>query len=522
MIAERNSRPSAGLAVVCFGVVMIVADNTIVNVALPTLVRELGADTTDLQWIVASYVLAFASLLLPFGALGDRFGRRRLFLGGIAAFTLASAGASTANGVGSLIAFRVGMGAAAAAIYPSTLALVSQLFPDPKQRKGAIAAWAAASGVAVVLGPIIGGLLVEDFWWGSMFLINVPLGVAVFIVGRFLLPESPTAIVGFDHRGSALSIVGVGAGVWALIEAPEMGWMSARIGTAFAFSIATLAVFVLVERRTAHPLLPLEFFRHAEFRGSVVAIGVATGSLFGFVFVATQFLQLVLGYSPLQAGLHYLPFALAMIVAAVTAPLLAKVLGERNVIILGLGLVGTALLLSSQISVDSRFVGLLLVIIVLLGAGMGFTVSIATEAMVSPLPAEHLGVGSAVNDTSRELGGALGVAVFGSIFSAAYRGDALLGAASRLPSEAETLVRATPTSAMSVADSLGASGVGLRRVVAESITTGVQRSGVIAAFGCLVGIAAMFALWRRRAPVQEKRIVAGSVPAPRQTAESRL
>lgn len=496
MNTGETKRPTAGLLVVCLGVVMIVADNTIVNVALPTLVRELGADTSDLQWIVASYVFAFASLLLPFGALGDRFGRRAMFLTGVAAFAVASASAAWASDVRMLIVFRICMGAAAAAIYPSTLALVSQMFADPTKRKGAIAAWAAASGVAVVLGPVVGGLLIEDFWWGSMFLVNVPVGVAVFVIGAIVLPESPRTAARFDWRGAVVSVVGVGAAVWALIEAPEMGWTSVRIASAFALSAVAIVAFILIERRTPNPMLPLDFFRHAEFRASVLAIGVVTACLFGFVFVATQYLQLVLGYSPLQAGVRYLPFALAMIVSAVSAPLLAKKFSDRGVIVAGLALVATALLLSTQINVDADYFGLLLVIIVMLGAGMGLTVSVATEAMVAPLPAEHLGVGSAVNDTSRELGGALGVAAFGSIFSATYRGTALMSAAGTLPSEAASLVRATPASAMVVVDSLKAQGDALRGVVTQAITEGVQRSGAVAGVGCAVGIAAAMRLWR--------------------------
>ncbi len=400
------------------------------------------------------------------------------------------------------------MGVGAAAMYPSTLALVSQMFPDPRQRKNAIAAWAASSGIAVVIGPLLGGILVEHYWWGSMFLINVPIGIFLVVCGRAVLPESPRERTPFDVPGSVLSIVGVGAAVWALIEGPEYGWTSNRIAVAAAISAAALGAFVLVERRTSAPMLPLGFFRFRQFRGSVIAIAASSSCLFGFVFVASQFLQLVMRYSPLEAGVRYLPFAGAMIAAAAVAPMLVKVLGERGVIAAGLAVTGTGLLLTTTIGATSSYVGTTLVVIMLLGAGSGLTVAVATESLVHPLPADRLGVGSAMNDTSRELGGAIGVALFGSVFSAAYRTGGLAAATTGLPADAAALVRATPTAAMEVAASLGERGESLRVAVNEAIVHGLHRSGVVAGAGCALGIVALRFLWARdRQPVQAAGLV---------------
>jgi MFS transporter, DHA2 family, multidrug resistance protein len=494
-VTAKPPKPVTGLAVLCLGVVMIVADNTIVNVGLPTLVRELGASTSELQWVVDSYVLAFASFLLPFGSLGDRFGRRRTFLIGTVLFAIASASAAFAPSIGWLIVFRIVMGAAAALIYPSTLALVSQLFPDPHQRKGAIAAWAAASGVAIIIGPIAGGWLLERFWWGSMFLVNVPIGIGALIIGKLVLPESEAVVRPFDVAGSVLSPLGVGAMVWGLIEAPNYGWLSLETLIAAIVSALFLGAFVIAEQRSKHPLLPLEFFSHKEFRGGVLAMGLANGCLFGFVFVATQFLQLVLGYRPFEAGVHYLPFALALIVCAAIAPLLAQRLAPRTVILIGMGLISLAMLLVSMVTVTAHFVGVLLLIIVLLGSGMGLTASVATETIVRPLPPEHLGVGSAVNDTSRELGGALGIAAFGSVFAGAYRNDALKQVMAQLPNNAAALVRSSPTAAMSVADALGPKGAAIRPVVQQAVTDGMHRAGIVAGLACIVGMVLVAVVW---------------------------
>ncbi len=505
--ADRHAppprRPGLGLAVLCLGVIMIVADNTIVNVALPTLVRELGASTRDLQWIVDSYVLSFAAFLLPLGSIGDRWGRKRNFLVGVLAFSVCSAGAAFAGTVSLLITWRVGMGIAAAAIYPSTLALVSELYPDPQKRKGAIAAWAAASGVAVVIGPIAGGWLVERFWWGSMFLVNVPLGIIACLIGGLILKEGKKLPSRFDVGGAVLSTLGVGAIVWGLIEAPAFGWLSTVTLSAFFIGFICLSCFVAYELRRDHPMLPLWFFRFGPFRGGVLAMAIGTGCLFGFVFSATQFLQLVLGYKPLAAGLHYLPFACTMIIGAVSAPLLATKTAEKNVVVFGLGSIAAALLLSTQITVASHYLGVIIAIVMLMGLGMGMTASIATEAIVRPLPADHLGVGSAVNDTSRELGGALGVAAFGSVFASAYRGRELLNATTALPAEASALVKSTPTAAMMVADQLGPQGQPLRTVVQSAVTHGLNQSGLISGVACLIGMVVVAITWRSADPNQD-------------------
>jgi EmrB/QacA subfamily drug resistance transporter len=409
------------LGVLCLSLLIVVIDNTILNTALPTLARRLHAGTTDLQWIVDAYTLTFAALLVCAGALGDRFGRRGALLAGLTIFGLGSAAAGLSSSAGELIAFRALMGAGAAFVMPATLSIINTVFP-PRERAQAIAAWSAVAGVAIVLGPTLGGLLLDHFSWSSVFFVNVPLVAIAVLAVRRVIPALPSgARVGrLDIPGAVLSGLAMLAGIDAVIEAPNHGWASARTLGELAMALVLLAGFVVRELRTEHPLLDVRVFAHRAFSAATTAVGLTFLVMFGSLFALTQYLQLVHGYSPLGAGLRALPFGFAVMITAPSSSLLVRRFGIRFVIPAGLLAMAAGLF---DLSSASATTGLLHLSIGagLMGAGMGLVLAPAGESMMSVLPVEQSGVGSAVNDTIQEFGGSLGVAVIGSIVSAAYR-----------------------------------------------------------------------------------------------------
>jgi EmrB/QacA subfamily drug resistance transporter len=408
------------LGVLCLSLLAIVIDNTIVNVALPTLVVDLDADVSELQWVVDAYTLVFAGLLLLAGTLGDRFGRRRTLLSGLAVFGLASATAAYAGGVEMLIADRAIMGAGAAFVMPATLSLVVSIFTDARERAMAIGIWAATAGVGVALGPVVGGLLLDRFAWGSIFLVNVPLCIVAVVVGRRVIPESRDPVARrIDWTGAVLSGAGLIAFVWAVIEAPSKGWTSPPVIAAGAFAVVAATAFIVQQRRAVDPLLDLRLFRNPRFTAASTIIMVLFFALFGFLFLSTQYLQFVLGYSPSAAGLRVLPYAGAMIVFATVSAALVQRLGTKRVVTAGMLLFATGLAVAATVTAGAGY-GRLAVALVLMGAGMGLAGAPATESITGSLPPERANIGSAVNDTTRELGGALGVAIVGSIMSSLY------------------------------------------------------------------------------------------------------
>jgi EmrB/QacA subfamily drug resistance transporter len=415
-----STRRWLALTVLCASLLAIVIDNTIVNVALPTLARELDADVGELQWVVDAYTLVFAGLLLLAGALGDRYGRRRTLLAGLAVFALSSLGAAYAGGAGTLILARAVMGAGAAFIMPATLSLLVSVFTDAREQATAVGLWAATAGLGVALGPVAGGLLLDRFWWGSIFIVNVPLCVAAIAAGRVLVPESRDPRPrGIDHAGVVLSCAGLIVLVWAVIEAPARGWTALPVLAAGACGAALLAAFVVRQRRAAAPLLDLELFRDPRFGAASATIMVLFFALFGFLFVATQYLQLVLGYSPSAAGVRVLPYAAAMIVFAPLSSSLVARLGTRSVATAGMLLFSAGLAVAATVTTGTGY-GRLVPAFVLMGAGMGLAGAPATASIMSALPPDRANIGSAVNDTTRELGGALGVAIVGSLMTSLY------------------------------------------------------------------------------------------------------
>ncbi len=410
------------LPVLCLSVFLVVVDNTIVNVALPSLSRDLGASTTSLQWIVDAYSLAFSGLLLAGGGIGDRLGRKGVMQVGLVFFGIFSAAAAASHSTGTLIAARALMGVSAAFIFPATLAILTTVFTDHSERQKALGIWGATSGIAVAFGPITGGALLEHFWYGSIFLVNIPIVVVTVIGGHFLIPKlEPEARNRFDTRGVVISTAGVLLLVLAIIEGPQWGWAAPGTLACFAAATALLVVFTLVELRTEKPLLDVRVFAIPRFSGGAVSIAVAFFCLFGFIFLVTQYFQFVKGYSTLSAGVHTLPFA---IVAAIFTPVAAVValrVGTRLVVGIGLLLMGGGLVMAGLTATPTAaFFGPIIVAMVLLALGLSSITAPATEAVMGSLAADQFGAGAAVNNTTRELGGTLGVALLGSVFASAY------------------------------------------------------------------------------------------------------
>jgi EmrB/QacA subfamily drug resistance transporter len=492
------------LGVLCLSLFVIVVDNTIVNVALPTLVRELGTTTSQLQWVVDSYTLVFAGLLLVAGSLGDRFGRRGALTLGLVVFGVASATAAFADGVGALIASRAVMGIGAALIMPATLSILTNVFTDVRERAIAIALWSAVAGVAVALGPVSGGFLLEHFWWGSVFIVNVPVVVGAIVAGRVLVPTSrdPEA-PRIDYPGAALSVVGLVALVWSIIEAPEQGWTSAPVLAGFATAAVVLAAFGWWELRAPQPMLDLRLFRNPRFTAASAAITLISFALFGFIFMATQYLQFILGYSALSAGVHTLPFAAAVMVTAPMSSKLVDRFGTKRVVAFGLASFSLGMVVAAGTTMSSGY-GRVVLTMVLLGGGMGLAQAPATESIMGALPRAKAGVGSAVNDTTRELGGALGVAIIGSILSSLYDSRLVDHAGGQVPAPALDAAKDSVGSALAVAGQVGgAPGNALADAAREAFVHGMTRASLVTAAFAAVGALVALRWLPARAHAQE-------------------
>ena len=422
------------LLTVCAAVLAINLDTTIVNVALPSISTDLEAGTRSLQWIVDGYNLAFAALVLAAGSLSDRFGRRPALILGLVAFAGASMVGALVDSSGALIAARVAMGMSAAVIFPTTLSIISNTFRERRERAAALGVWGAVVGIGVAAGPVVGGLLLEHFAWGSVFWALVPLALVTAAAAYVLVPESrDPAVPPLDMPGLVLSIAMLSALVYTIIEAPAHGWASAHTIGGFALSALLLLVFVSVERRTTHPMLDLNLFRDRRFSAASGAVTVTFFALFGFIFLITQYFQFVRGYGTLSTGARILPVALSIAVASVVGALLAPRIGTKVVVTSGLVLFGTSFVWISTVAVDASYATTIVPQMVMMGLGMGFISTPATESILQVLPPSRAGVGSAVNDATRELGGTLGVAVVGSVFSSVYAAHLADGAWSRLP-----------------------------------------------------------------------------------------
>jgi len=405
------------LAAVAFGLFMIMLDNTVVNVALPSIERDLHVSISSLEWIVTAYALTFAALLITGGKLGDLFGRRRIFVVGIAIFTLSSLACGLAPSAGFLIGARAVQGVGAALMNPASLSIITATFP-PRERGQAIGIWAGVSAMALAIGPLVGGLIVDNINWNWIFFINVPVGVVGIIVSQLVIKESRDTSheQSVDIPGLALSGAGLFALSYALIEGNKHGWTSPEILGLFAAAVALLVAFVLVEHFQRLPMLDLSLFKIGSFTGAnLVAMLVSLG-MFGVFFFVSLYIQNILGWTPTQAGASFLPMTILIILVAPAAGKASDRIGSRWLMAAGMTLVGISLLLYQRVGVGSTF-WTLLPSMLLGGVGMALTMSPMTAAAMGSVPVDKAGVGSGVLNSFRQLGGSLGIALMGAILA---------------------------------------------------------------------------------------------------------
>jgi EmrB/QacA subfamily drug resistance transporter len=460
-------------------------DTTIVNVALPTLVRELHATTSQLQWVVDAYNLVFAALLLASGSLSDRVGRKGILLAGLALFGLASAAGGLTTTPGQLIVARCFMGLGAALVFPATLSLISNIFTERGERARAIGLWGATAGVAIALGPIVGGWLLQHFSWSSIFFAMAPvaaLGAALvaWSVPTSRDPQAPRA----DVPGIALSTAAMALLIYTIIEAPDYGWSAARSVAGFALAAALLGAFVAWERRTPTPMLDVSLFRIPRFTAASGSVTVAFFSLFGFIFLMTQYFQFIKGYGPLSTGVHLLPVATSVGVASVLGTKLAVRFGTKLVVAGGLLCVTAFYIWVAAVIAPSTSYAIIAAQMVLYGVGMGFTSAPATEAIMGVVPKAKAGVGSAVNDATRLLGGTLGVAIIGSVYASLYSSRLSARLPAQLPGALVHTAHQSVGAALAVAGRLAAAGHAAAGQAVHDAASQAFIRGISA--GCLV------------------------------------
>ncbi|GAB2658421.1 MFS transporter [Gordonia jinhuaensis] len=415
------TRRWSALVALCFAELMVMIDNTIVNVALPTISRDLDAGISGLQWVVDAYTLVFAGLLLAGGHLGDRYGRKGMLLIGIVGFGGVSAVAASSTTVGALIASRGALGVFAALVFPGTLALVISIFNEPRTRAAAVGIWAATSGVAVAIGPVLGGWLLEHYSWASVFWVNVPMAVAAVIAVALVVPADRHRHAGpFDPIGLLTSIAGVGLLTYSVIEGPHHGWTNWRTLGGLVLAVLILAAFAIYESRSRSPIFDVRLFGNRRFAMAAALISLAFFSLMGFIFLITQYFQAVKGYGTLEAGLRTLPFAVVMAVLSPVAMVGSRRLGAGRVAAVGSALMAAGFLLVEVADRDTAYWGIIVLAMSLMAAGLAFISGPCADLVMASLRPEQTGAGSAVNDTTRELGGTLGVAVLGSVLTSAY------------------------------------------------------------------------------------------------------
>lgn len=443
------------LAVLCSSLLLIVMDNTILNVALPTLARDLQPTNTQLLWIVDVYSLILAGLLVTFGTLGDRFGRKRFLVAGFVVFGAASAMIAFSASPGQLILGRALLGVGGAMIMPATLSIIRNVFLDDKERAMAIGIWGATASAGTAAGPILSGLLLEWFWWGSVFLINLPVLAVALPLGVWLIPESknPKAQK-WDALSAVVSVAAIIGVVWTIKEAGKYG-VTPQVVLAGGASLALLVFFIRRQLRLREPLLDVTLFARRSFSTATLCVLVAIFGYFAILFFLTQHFQFVLGYSPIQAGLSLLPLAIGSAIGSPLTPRITALVGTRFAVAGGLLLFGGALGLFATVSAESAYAAIL-VALACVGFGVGVAVTAASAAILAAAPPERAGGAAAIQETSFELGGGLGIAVLGTVMAAAYRNS--FGAVPGVPSDALGAARDSLATATQVAADLGDQG----------------------------------------------------------------
>ena len=473
-------------------------DTTIVNVALPTLVRQLHASNSQLQWVVDAFNLLFAGSVLAVGSLSDRFGRKGMLLAGLAVFGLASLVGGLTDSPGQLIAARAVMGVGAAMVFPSTLSLLTNVFTERRERALAIGLWGAITGVAIALGPIVGGWLLQAFDWRAIFFAMTPVAAigGVLVAGYVPTSRDPRA-PRTDRPGFALSTATVALLVYTIIEAPNHGWGSARTLGSFALTSVLAAAFVGWEQRTDEPMLDLSLFRNPRFTAASASVAISFFALSGFIFLVTQYFQFLKGYGPLSTGVRLLPVAICVAISSILGARLAVRIGTKLVVAAGLLLMAAFYAWVTTVAVSTGY-GTIAAQMVVAGTGMGLTSAPATEAIMGVVPKAKAGVGSAVNDATRLLGGTLGVAVIGSVYASLYASRLTSGLPGGLPAAVGRTAHASIGAALTVADRLAHAGhpalaSALHNAASAAFFHGFQAGNYVAAGVAAAG--AVMALW---------------------------
>ncbi|MFE3987070.1 MFS transporter [Nocardia tengchongensis] len=479
------------LAVLCLTTLILVIDNLALSVAVPALAQDLHASAQQIQWILDSYMLVFAGLLLTSGSLSDRFGRKRIMVIGLALFGGASVVATVAANPGELIAARVVMGIGGALIMPAALSIMLNLFDDEERHK-AMSAGGAVAMLGLVGSPVIGGLLIDQFWWGAVFLINIPIVAIALVATLVMVPESRGPWLRPDPVGAILSVIGMVALVWTVIELPRGGLHHGGTVAALIITVASLIAFLVWESRIEHPMVPLRLFRDRDFAGGSVALTLVQIGNGGLLLVLSQYLQFGLGYSPLKAGVAFLPMAISALVGNGAGAGLCPKLGCRTLAVVGmLGMAVGALMLSS-LTADSG-IGMISVALVVLGLGGGLATPAAVTAILGSVPPEQAGVGSALNDTIQQAGVALGVAALGSVLTSVY--------AHKMPDSTSATARNSIGDALAEAARTGDNG--LVRTAREAFAGGMSVSFGVSALGVLAAAILALVALRGRGPAPE-------------------
>lgn len=492
VVSRRSPLALVALLLAAFAINL---DTTIVNVALPTLARELHASNSQLQWIVDAYNLVFAAFLLAAGSLSDRLGRKGMLLAGLAVFGGASAAGGLASDSSQLIVARCVMGLGAAMAFPATLSLISNIFIERVVRARAIGLWGATAGVAIALGPIVGGWLLGRFSWASIFFAMAPVAAAgAFLVARYVPTSREADTQALDRAGFGLSTAAISLLVFTIIEAPSRGWTSVRSTIGFLIAVSLLAGFVAWERRSSAPMLDVSLFRNARFSAACAAVTVSFFTLLGFIFVITQYFQLIKHYSPISAGVHLLPVAVSVGVSSVLGTKLAVRIGTKVVVTTGLLMVTGFYLWVATVSTSTGYATIAAQMI-LYGIGMGLTSAPATEAIMGVVPVAKAGVGSAVNDATRLLGGTLGVAVIGSVYASVYSSHLTSKLPAGLPRAVAAAAHSSAGAAFTIAGTLATAGhaalaAAVNATTAQALVRGLSTGCMVAAAVALGGAAA--------------------------------
>ncbi|MFD4947507.1 MFS transporter [Streptomyces sp. NPDC058239] len=495
-VAEQNhlSPPSHPqrwliLGVICLAQLTVLLDNTVLNVAIPSLTRELDASTADVQWMINAYSLVQSGLLLTAGSSADRYGRKKMLVAGLALFGIGSLAAGLAQSSAQLIAARAGMGIGGALLMTTTLAVVVQIFDDSERVK-AIGIWSTVSSLGFAVGPLVGGVMLDHFWWGAIFLINIPVAVVGLVAVVRLVPESKNPSGERpDLLGALLSTIGMASVVYAIISGPEHGWTSGQVLLTAFIGVAVLAGFVVWELHIPYPMLDMHFFRNQKFIGAVAGAILVAFGMGGSLFLLTQQLQFVLGYEPLEAGLRTAPLALSVVALNLTglgARLVPK-LGTPVTIAAGMSLLAAGLAAIALLGGDG-YGGMLLGLVVM-GAGIALAMPAMANAIMSAIPPEKAGVGAGVNGTLAEFGNGLGVAVLGAVLNSRFAAlvPAAVGAAS------------LPAALASAADD------GERARITDAFASGLETSQLVGAVAVLAGGLLAAALLRRAERAESAR-----------------